>query len=73
MATIMDIFKKIITKYPSITKLSYIPTKLNGELNNKRDKAYRYFLKKEFPNARFSVRQGDGGSPIIDTYNKEMV
>ena len=57
LATIMDIIKKAIKKYPKIKYIEYIPEKSKKEKNyagNKRDIAYRYFLKKEFPNTEFS-------------------
>ena len=68
LATIMDIIRKTIKEFPSTEKIEYISNPDPDEetfIGNKRDKAYRYFLKKEFPNARFSVRQGDGAYPII--------
>jgi hypothetical protein len=53
MSTISSILREIIDKYKSITKIKYFPKSKIGKQQNQRDRLYKIYLKKEFPNVTF--------------------
>jgi hypothetical protein len=77
MATVIAISKEFIRMYPQYTTIIYKPNKKEGESKflNKRDRIYRLFIQKSFPEAKISVK-GDNVyverpvNEVIDRSNK---
>jgi hypothetical protein len=77
MATVITISKEFVRMYPQYTTIIYKPNKKEGESKflNKRDRIYRLFIQKSFPEAKISVK-GDNVyverpvNEVIDRSNK---
>ena len=77
MSTVIAISKEFVRMYPQYTTIIYKPNKKEGESKflNKRDRIYRLFIQKSFPEAKISVK-GDNVyverpvNEVIDRSNK---
>ena len=69
MSTIVSIIKDIIKLNPELRGLRYIPQEKgnNGhDAGRKRDKLYRAFIKKQFPNIKFTQQ----GATVFAIFQK---